>query len=50
MKLIISEAPEDKTSDLELFIEYFQEKAPKTFNYIKDLKKFVEFLLNRNKK
>jgi len=49
VKHFIYEAPEDIKNNLDLFLEYLQEKAPKTFNNIKDLKKFVEFLLIQNK-
>ena len=35
---------------LDYHLEHLQEKAPKTFNNVKDLKKFIEFLLVLNKK
>ena len=47
VKKIISEAPTDKKDNWENFGEYLEEKAPKTFNKVKKIKKFIEFLLTR---
>ena len=49
IKKIINEAPIDKKENLEIFIDYLEETAPKTFKNVKKLKKFVEFLLIRSK-
>ncbi|TFF99008.1 MAG: SDR family oxidoreductase [Promethearchaeota archaeon] len=45
VKKIISEAPINKKDNWENFGDYLEEKAPKTFNNVKKLKKFIEFLL-----
>ncbi len=47
VKKIISEAPTDKKDNWEMFGDYLEEKAPKTFNNVKKIKKFIEFLLTR---
>jgi len=47
VKHFIYEAPEDIKNNLDLFLEYLQEKAPKTFNNIKDFSlKFKLYQLN----
>ncbi|TFG20793.1 MAG: SDR family oxidoreductase [Promethearchaeota archaeon] len=47
VKKIISKAPTDKKENWEKFGDYLEEKAPKTFNNVKKIKKFIEFLLTR---
>ncbi|MFX1392150.1 MAG: SDR family NAD(P)-dependent oxidoreductase [Promethearchaeota archaeon] len=49
IKKIINEAPLDKKENLEIFMDYLEDKAPKTFKNVKKLKRFVEFLLMRSK-
>jgi len=50
LKRIISEAPTEQKNDINIFMEYLQDQAPKLFQDIKKLQKFIEFLLVRNKK
>lgn len=50
VKKIISEAPIEQKDNINIFMEYLQEEAPKLIQDIKKLQKFVEFLLIRKKK
>ncbi|MFX0073271.1 MAG: SDR family NAD(P)-dependent oxidoreductase [Candidatus Hermodarchaeota archaeon] len=47
VKNIINEAPEDKKESWDVFSEYLKEKAPKTYDNVRKLRKLVEFFLNR---
>lgn len=47
VKKVINEAPEDKRENLDVFSEYLNETAPKTYDNVRKLKKLVEFFLNR---
>ena len=49
IKKIINEAPLEKKENWEIFKVYIEEKAPKTFNNVKKLGAFIEFLLSRKK-
>ncbi|MFX0188674.1 MAG: SDR family NAD(P)-dependent oxidoreductase [Candidatus Hodarchaeota archaeon] len=49
VKKIINGAPLDKKENWEIFKYYLEEKSPKTFNNVKKLKQFIEFLLTRSK-
>jgi len=45
VKKIISEAPTDKKNSIDDFLEYFKVKNEKVYQNVKNLSKFVEFLL-----
>ncbi len=47
VKKLIKEAPGDNKENWDKFKIYLEEKAPKTFNNVKKLGKFIEFLLLR---
>jgi NAD(P)-dependent dehydrogenase (short-subunit alcohol dehydrogenase family) len=46
VKKIISEAPTDKKDNIDDFLEYFKAENEKVFQNVKNLSKFVEFLLH----
>jgi len=48
VKKIINGASLDKKENWESFKDYLEENSPKTFNNVKKLKKFIEFLLARS--
>ena len=48
VKKIISEAPIDKKNRIDEFLEYLKVKNEKIYQNVKDLSKFVEFLLRGN--
>jgi short-subunit dehydrogenase len=45
VKKIISETPPEKKTDLKVFLEHFETKNAKIYQNVKNLSKFVEFLL-----
>jgi hypothetical protein len=47
VRKLISEAPSEIKSNWETFNKYLEQKSPKTYNNIKKLGKFVEFLFTR---
>ena len=48
VKKIISEAPTDKTNNKDEFLEYLRVKNEKVYQKVKNLSRFVEFLLRGN--
>ena len=48
VKKILAEAPSGKKENWEAFKDYFREKAPKSFNNVKNLGKLVDFIIIRS--
>lgn len=49
VKKLINEAPEEKKEDVDVFNEYLQEKAPKTFESVKKLKPLIQHFITLSK-
>jgi len=48
VKKVLGEAPSGKKENWEVFKDYFQEKAPKSFDNVKNLGKLVDFIITRS--
>jgi len=48
VKKVLAEAPSGKKENWEVFKDYFQEKAPKSYANIKNLGKLVDFIITRS--
>ncbi|MFX1567010.1 MAG: SDR family NAD(P)-dependent oxidoreductase [Promethearchaeota archaeon] len=48
VKRVLSEAPEGKKENWEVFKEFFMEKAPKSFENVKSYGKLVDFIISRS--
>jgi 3-oxoacyl-[acyl-carrier protein] reductase len=46
-KKLLSGAPSDKKENWEVFKDYFKEKAPKSYDKVKNLRKLIDFIINR---
>jgi len=47
VKRVLAEAPSDKKENWEVFKEYFKEKAPKSYDNVKNYGKLVDFIISR---
>jgi len=47
VKKVLTEAPSGKKENWEVFKDYFKEKAPKSFDNVKNLGKLVDFIISR---
>ncbi|NVM38156.1 MAG: SDR family NAD(P)-dependent oxidoreductase [Candidatus Lokiarchaeota archaeon] len=48
VKKILAEAPSEKRENWEAFKDYFEEKAPKSYENVKNLGKLVDFIIARS--
>jgi len=48
VKRILAEAPSGKKENWEVFKNYFEEKAPKSYDNVKNLGKLVDFIITRS--
>jgi len=48
VKKVLAEAPSGKKENWEVFKDYFREKAPKSFDNVKNLGKLVDFIITRS--
>lgn len=49
LKKLLLEAPPEKSENWEAFRDYLEEKAPKIYENVKNLGKFVDFIITRSK-
>ena len=48
VKRVLTEAPSDKKENWEVFKDYFMEKAPKSYDNVKNFGKLVDFIITRS--
>ncbi len=49
IKKLLAEAPSGKKENWEVFKDYLEEKEPKIYENVKNLGKFIDFIITRNK-